>query len=1170
MAGRVPGPEVGRIAAGRLLDSVGTVEAAMIGPGLMGLLDPVLDEAERARLGEYAEERLTEVKARAAALAARLRAGEGVGRIAGEALEADPGFVEPRRMMDALFGAMGAHAARLGPEGFRSTVDGALGLAARLGEADRELLGAGLVSTARGLIEAGRAGDCRVLMDALVSAPEGLVDAALDPELARAVLGADSGDLAAAYRALLCSLDIPPPRVEGYSAESWAERVNPLHIRRLTGFVRVIAASPVSLPEVVAHVGASLFVGGVHIPDDRIFQREATALLNSVTLREEFHLCYLLLGRLPVFHAEVGASGRVRDLTTELDAWGNDGVLYFLRKQVHVNASNLNVGLAEAVIRAWATGDADALGAHLPEDIRPEPEAIARSHAAMGPMLEAMSAMAGGKVSFEPLARATDAEIDAASVGVADEEHGAKARLLLKAYREIVAKYTRLHADGNVGRTLAALADECAEYRRVMDDPAVHEPEESLYYKRHIAFGIPSVIGTYRERKFDAFGAMLRTEERVRVMLEEAVGRVRSGTEGADAAEIEGWLRGLRPVAALMRLHGLACPGAEAAVEMIEHNRLRLSQVLDLVREWQEDLTWIMEGVYRAFGPAMDALVARMDSDARVERYRSADGPVMTDRLVRDVMAATLGLDETDRLLNAFAVCIGGLVGEGRDWHVCPGREGALVSRFNLHTIRDEDAARYAPALGAKARNLVRLIGAGLPVPPAVTLAASSDEPPDVRDPSFIGLVRSAVGELEAYTGRRLGDASRPLVLAIRSGSVVSMPGVLDSVLYAGVGGHVHEGLAAEGGQRYAADSRRRLMEHYAEVVFGLDPEGFQRAREGLCHEVGVNDVRELDAAGLGRLCDRYARQMAGAGLAIPEEPFDQVLWSVWAVYASWHGERARAYRRAMGISKHWGSAVTLMPMVAANAPGGGAIVMFTSRPFHPGSGPRGEVSAGGTGDDVVYGRQINRPLSAVQGGEGRSFEEAEPLIYSAVRDLAALVERAMSGQPQEVEAAYRESAVYILQARRVQLQHGLMERFHEDCRMDSKVVARGVGVHAGALSGVAVVSADPARIREIREASPGEPLILVRPETSTDDVGLMGLVDGILTARGGIASHASVLAQKFGLVAVVGCAALSVEHGRAEVGGYALADGVPLSIDGNTGLVYGGLCGLTVPERTW
>jgi pyruvate,orthophosphate dikinase len=320
-----------------------------------------------------------------------------------------------------------------------------------------------------------------------------------------------------------------------------------------------------------------------------------------------------------------------------------------------------------------------------------------------------------------------------------------------------------------------------------------------------------------------------------------------------------------------------------------------------------------------------------------------------------------------------------------------------------------------------------------------------------------------------------------------------------------------------------------------------------------------------------------YHDELRGRGLPIPDDVFEQLKQCVKAVYGSWYAERAIQFRKAMGISDHWGTSVTLMQMIYGNDAASGTSVFFTRKPFSHLKGIYGETRERATGSELVYGRSLNQPITRQQAfGGQKSLEESDPELFQMHEGLAFRIEQAMRGLPQEVEVTYTkrpdgQRAIYVLQTRRMEFHRGLIRRFDDICGMESRVIGRGAGVFGGALSGIATFSDDPVRIREIKKER-NLPVVLLRKEASTDDVLLMPEVDGIIAATGGATSHAAILAQKFNVTAVVGCSELRIMKdpgGRisAMIGKLPVEEGSVLSIDGSTGIVYSGLCSTVTQE---
>ncbi len=1019
-------------------------------------------------------------------------------------------------------------------------------------------------------------------------------DILLNPEVAASVLHSGDGTLIGRYTGLLRRILIPSPGVTGFSSETWAEIANPLHLRLLTKFLAVLRTDSEKLRDVLVHVVCNLYLSGVFIPDDRIFQREISTHLNADTLRRDFLLNYLLLKKLPVYYNEVGATGRVRDHTTEIDSWGNDPVLYFLRKQVHVNASNYNIRLVEAVIRAWVYNNRDLLTGAVPDDVLYTLDGglLARYAAAVNPVFLSLGILDSEGLHLERLLSMNEEDIRKALTGMElTGEISRKILLICTIYREVTEKYSHAAEGADAGDPVQKLRehiDRLGRLKQLVLSPEKTSPVENLFFKRHIAFGIPSVLGSYHEPKFDALGEAFRVEAEVRVLLEKIITLFEEKRSGLSPKDVAQGAACLDSLSRLFTLHGLENFQVDELVTILPSDRLRLSQIVDLLRIWQRELTWMVESFSRMLHGPLASILENFPRQELPDHIRSLDlrrgdfADKAVDVIIRDMLNDVTGFVELDRLLNVLINALDGQAQTGRDGEFTP--PNAAVSEkasFALDELSDQGAMQLSRLIGSKAKNLMYLRNRGLLVPFAVVFRA--DRTPAYEQytgsEEFRSALSSAVGKLEERTGRIFGGKKRPLFLSVRSGSYPSMPGILSSVLYCGMN---RETLAAfiedAGNSRLPWDSYRRFVEHYAVVVHGLEMKIFEDIIGDVMKVHGATRREDLTAGRLEEIVGLFQKALSDRNLSIPDDVYEQARQCVKAVYRSWYGTRAGQFKKAMKISGHWGTAVTLMEMIFANDAGSGASVFFTRALPSMERGIYGETREMATGDDLVYGGLTNRPLSKRQAPDNRqSLEESDPELFSLHETLGERIEAAMGGLPQEVEAAYRKKpdgarVLYVLQTRRMEFHRGFIKRFEDVCRMESNIIGRGAGVQGGALSGAASFSASPEKIRKLRQES-GLPVILLRKTASTDDVSLMSEIGGIITAAGGVTSHAAVLAQKFGIAAVVGCPDLDIGTdakgvSSARIGAYEVAEGSYVSMDGSTGLVYSGICRFTTERR--
>src|SRR3954466_14933601 len=494
--------------------------------------------------------------------------------------------------------------------------------------------------------------------------------------------------------------------------------------------------------------------------------------------------------------------------------------------------------------------------------------------------------------------------------------------------------------------------------------------------------------------------------------------------------------------------------------------------------------------------------------------------------------------------------------------------------------------------LGGKGANLAEMASIGLPVPPGFTIStemcaryyAEAEAFPDsLRAEGAIG-----IAHIEKVTGRRFGDASDPLLVSVRSGARVSMPGMMDTVLNLGLNDATVKGLAAASGDpRFAWDSYRRFLHMYANVVLGLRHDLFEEALEIAKEDKGVHLDTELEAEDWERLTARYKELVEEElGRSFPDDVHEQLWGAVGAVFGSWQSERARTYRRLNAIPGDWGTAVNVQAMVFGNMGETSATgVAFTRDPSTGERAHYGEYLINAQGEDVVAGirtpQYLTRAARDKAGARAPSMEEAMPEVFAELARVFDLLERHYRDM-QDIEFTVERGALWMLQTRsgkrtakaalRIAVDmanEGLITQEEAILRIDPsaldqllhptldpsaerQVIAKGLPASPGAACGKAVFDADTAE----KWAGGGEKVILVRIETSPEDIHGMHAAEGILTARGGMTSHAAVVARGMGRPCVSGAGMISIDYKARlmRVGGREVAEGALITLDGSTG----------------
>jgi pyruvate,orthophosphate dikinase len=493
--------------------------------------------------------------------------------------------------------------------------------------------------------------------------------------------------------------------------------------------------------------------------------------------------------------------------------------------------------------------------------------------------------------------------------------------------------------------------------------------------------------------------------------------------------------------------------------------------------------------------------------------------------------------------------------------------------------------------LGGKGANLAEMTSVlKLPVPPGFTITTDACRafmaggwPQGLSEE-----VEAARARLEARMGKRLGDPADPLLVSVRSGAKFSMPGMMDTVLNLGLNDASVEGLAKQtSDERFAYDSYRRFVAMYARIVLGLDGEPFDRLFEAAKELAAAESDAAVPAELLRYLVGSYKELVREkTGRPFPEDPSEQLRGAIEAVFRSWNGPRAVAYRRRERIPDDLGTAVNVVAMVFGNRDdNSGTGVGFTRDPATGAQGAYGDFLVNAQGEDVVAGIRNTEPLSAL--------EQRFPAVYAELMDIFARLERHYRDMC-DTEFTIEQGKLWMLQTRvgkrtgRAALRMAVEMVDDPEIRLtkaeavarigadhvdavlhpqfapgERTVLVRGLGASPGAAVGHVCFTADDAAAR----AGRGERVILVRSETSPEDVHGMLAAEGILTARGGLVSHAAVVARGWGKPAVVGAEALRIEGRTARVGDVVIHEGDLLSLDGTTGEVVLGEVPLTAGE---
>ena len=498
--------------------------------------------------------------------------------------------------------------------------------------------------------------------------------------------------------------------------------------------------------------------------------------------------------------------------------------------------------------------------------------------------------------------------------------------------------------------------------------------------------------------------------------------------------------------------------------------------------------------------------------------------------------------------------------------------------------------------LGGKGANLAEMTNIGLPVPRGFTVTTEACNQYYADGEKISETVEKEIfeklAELESITGKKLGDLKNPLLVSVRSGSRASMPGMMDTVLNLGLNDEVAKGFAEETkNPRFIYDSYRRFIMMFADVVKGYPKNSFDKMLDDMKHERGVHQDTELTAEDMMELTERFKNIYKElSGVDFPQDPKEQLLEAVKAVFRSWNNERAIIYRRMNDIPSSWGTAVNVQEMVYGNRGDDcGTGVAFTRNPATGEKKLFGEYLINAQGEDVVAGIRTPQPIETLKEVMPEVYEEFDRIAhilenhYKDMQDMEFTIENgklfmlqtrngkrtaqaALKVAVDMVEEGMLSKEEAILKVEPKQLDQLLHPTFDAESLKTGKVIARGLAASPGAACGKIYFSAEDVTLHK----NAGENCVLVRLETSPEDIQGMNDAEGVLTIRGGMTSHAAVVARGMGRCCVCGCGELTIDEENKTITtkeGTVYHEGDYLSLDGSTGTVYGGEVKTKAPE---
>lgn len=1013
------------------------------------------------------------------------------------------------------------------------------------------------------------------------------------------------------YLQKIIAIGFQHPHITGVTDE-WQVKSNRAHLQNIRVWLELIERNPKWSKSLVSALIINLRLCGVHISDTDIFQKDITKLLNS-DIGPIYHMIKLMARVFPVYFSEIGAEGILRQVSTEIDelTHRNDALVHYLRKQSHVESSARVVDFIEHVISFWMTRDKSNIKHYLPDDIF---QRIRSS----GVYIDDLNVIFNSLFQQKGFSRVTDllnlSEQEmimfAESIPDASEREKKRACLAVKYYQLLHRKYRLGSRDieehlqyapslglpntvsliavlknGSISGRIEGVLHYLGLLKDIILSPEKNEPVENIFRKRHIAAGIPSMYGKYHERKFDALALSFRLENLANVLFEELIHTINlKFITRATLYQIEKYVNLFFKA---FQIDGISSSKLENALELLsvalEVRRFSFSQYIDIFRGFSEAVQDILNTYYsNIFKNNLKLIIPRISFDHILPKYQQTVGRQnesefvnqISEQLLRDIVAGSFGLQQLDvfisRVLKTLFEQAEQLNVQNLDLLMSYDPKKALSA---IH--EPNKATQDRIHLGNKGHNLIKLASLGIPVPPGFIIttevfrckkAISSFR---YAHEHLTAGIRDHLAALEKKTGKVFGDKRNPLLVSVRSGGAISMPGMMISFLNVGMNEHICEGLIQQTGKPWFVwDCYRRFLQCWG-MSFGMERDHFDTIINDFKEHFRVSRKIQFSPDQMRNVALSYRSSIKEHGIDIIDDPDAQLETAIEQVFHSWDSPKAQAYREIMDISEHWGTAVIVQSMAYGNLDiNSGTGVLFTRNPQERGDKVVlwGDFAIGAQGEDIVSGLVRTLAISNEQKlYEDRAseitFEDSFPELYSALLQISKNLIYHERWGPQEIEFTFEgkdPDHLFILQTRDMAIKREEnFLAFIPSKELSSSYLSRGIGVGGGALSGRAVF--DLNGIRELREKDPLTPLILIRADTVPDDIRHISAADGLLTARGGSTSHASIIANRLGKICVVGCNHLTVweQEKRCKINNRFIQAGDFLSIDGRNGSVF-------------
>ncbi len=988
-----------------------------------------------------------------------------------------------------------------------------------------------------------------------------------------------------------------------YVNKDWQVSVNPNHIKNIRVWLELIEYSHSGMEKLLSALIVNLRLGGIFISDTDLFQREITKILNS-NIAPYYKKVKQLTRIFPVYFHEIGAEGEIRNVTTNMDEVNGrqDRLVHFLRKQVHTESNNTLIDLTRRIFKFWHDGNKAALQPILPDDVYEsvdlESEYFTIVHSLVIQLLE-LSGLNFDQLleldndRFERLLKKLPGEYEKdlhrltcihALYALLKEKYSFETLdiiAILRRYAFIenaeISRFEKAIQKENFDEALKLIYGFMERLIKIIFNPEPSQSWENIYHKRHIAIGIPSMYGTYREPKFEALGLTFRLEKIATRLMEKIVDHI--NLDYISAKTLNRVYEVLEYFREGLELDGIYNQGFNSNLSMFRYSltsrSFSLHQYINIFQFIADNVKVTIDKYFlRSYEYPLKVVIPQLyERDIKgTEKQKTQLITRKSEEFFRDIISSAFLLQPLDNLISRILNSLHNMVDKYPPElinDVMSYNSDLVISPLYEETLHVDNQI----FLGSKAFFLKKLSLAKFPVPPGFILTTevfrrrfAISNHNEIRK-EIDDLIRRYLRRLEKVTGRHFGNPSNPLLLSVRSGTAISMPGAMDTFLNVGMNDHLVEGLSKQPNFPWTSwDCYRRFLQSWG-MAHGIHRDVFDGIMRDYKKRYGVDLKMYFLPAHMKQIAQSYRQVIADHHVHFEQDLYKQLNITINCVFDSWNSERAKVYREHMQIANEWGTAVIVQKMILGNLNyTSGTGVVFTQNPMRerPGVHLYGDFTLCSQGEDIVGGLVTPMPVGETQRRqlniEGNSLQTRLPEIYKRIHHIATEMTEKLGYSPQEIEFTFESEKpedLYILQTRDQDLHQPAKINMFSRSADQMKLLGRGIGIGGGAMNGI--VAIDMNDLNRLIKTFPGERVILLRPDTVPDDIGMIFECHGLLTAKGGATSHAAVTAVRLGKTCVVNCTDLMVHDARKEcvINGITLKPGDKIAIDGHLGNIY-------------